>query len=99
MQANITLEIAQNYGLTIQALAYFADLCKDAGNWSGVPLIDIPRGMEKRRGYLTALKKANLLVTEQDEWNGRHSPVWALFTERGAKLAAEIGYSDITAQA
>lgn len=99
MQANITLEIAQNYGLTLESLSYFAKLAGDADNWGGTPLLDIRRDNHAEKGYLTALKKADLLVTEQDEWNGRCRPVWILFTDRGVKLAAEIGYPDIRAQA
>lgn len=94
---NLTAELANSYGLTLGSLQYFAVLAKDAGDWSGIPMVTIED--HRRLGYLTALKKAALIVTEQDEWNGRCRPVWAHFTARGAALAAEIGWTDIEATA
>lgn len=99
MQANITLEIAQNYGLTLQALAYFAKLVEEAKNWGGKPLVNSWRTALADKKHLTACKKAGLLVTQQGEWSISYRPVWALFTARGVKLAAEIGCPGIEVKA
>lgn len=96
MQANITLEIAQTYGLTLENLSYFARRADDAPNWpGGIASVDLWN--DPHKAHLPALEKAGLLETEQEEWNGyrRHpcKPVWVYFTARGKALAAEIGYS------
>lgn len=65
----------------------FTSLAKDAGNWSGVPLLDEISPAEK--GHLTDLKKKGLLTTTQDEDNRKC--FWVTFTDEGVAFAATLG--------
>jgi len=73
--------------LSPEALAYFIELAEDAPDWSGSPLIGGNVEQTKQRdGYLTDLKKKDLLTTQEDEGD-----VWVYFTPAGRGLAAEHG--------
>lgn len=79
------------YKLTEASLLLFLAYARDAGNWSGNPLVGgNVGGTKEQRGNLTQLKRAKLVVTFTDEGN-----TWLRFTERGAALAAEHGITDI----
>ena len=72
--------------LTPDVLALFDELVNDAPNWSGTPLFggnvaDSPAN----KGHLTALKKAGLVRTWQDEDNRKCH--WVSFTDAGDALA------------
>lgn len=76
-----------NANLSAEALNYFLALAADAPNWSGTPMIggNVEQG-EAQNGYLTACKKANLLVTFRDD-----GEAFVEFTEKGAALAEAHG--------
>lgn len=75
--------------LTPGALSLFSALYADARNWSGTPLFGGNVGGSKEScGHLTALKRAKLLRTWQDEDD--RSCQWVEFTEAGHRLAEEI---------
>ncbi len=63
---------------------------KDAGNWSGAPLVGGNVTFTKEdRGNLTQLKIAGLIKTEVDE--DRKDLTWMYFTRSGKELASELG--------
>lgn len=71
--------------ITDRSLELFLDYARDAGNWSGTPLIGgNVGGSREDRGNLTQLKKADLIETFN--WEG---DAWISFTEAGHRLAAE----------
>ncbi|KMV17597.1 hypothetical protein ACT17_15025 [Mycolicibacterium conceptionense] len=73
--------------ITDTSLELFLDYARDAGNWSGTPLIGGNVGGSKEdRGNLTQLKRAGLITTF--EWEGDK---WVDFTDAGRALAAEHG--------
>jgi hypothetical protein len=73
--------------ITVQSLALFLAYAKDAGNWSGQPLVGGNVGGSKEdRGNLTQLKRAKLITTSEDEGN-----TWLRFTEAGKALALSHG--------
>lgn len=73
--------------VTAVSLALFLAYAKDAGNWSGQPLVGGNVGGSKEdRGNLTQLKRAKLITTILDEGN-----TWVSFTEAGKALALEHG--------
>lgn len=73
--------------ITDTSLELFLDYARDAGNWSGTPLIGGNVGGSKEdRGNLTQLKRAGLITTF--EWEGDK---WIDFTDAGRALAAEHG--------
>lgn len=77
--------------ITEQSKALFLAYAKDAGNWSGQPLVGGNVGGSKEdRGNLTQLKKAGLITTEIDD-----GCTWLLFTEAGIAFAADHGF-DVT---
>jgi len=66
--------------------ALFIAYAKDAGNWSGNPLVGGNVGGSKEdRGNLTHLKKLGLVKTWTDEGN-----IWLAFTEEGRRVAREL---------
>jgi hypothetical protein len=69
--------------LTEASLALFIAYAKDAGNWSGTPMIG---GSAADRGNLTDLKKKGLVTTFRDEGCD-----FVCFTDEGIKLAAAHG--------
>lgn len=73
--------------ITETPLALFLDLARDAGNWSGTPLLggNVDIGAEGR-GNITQLKKAGLLTTFAD-----CGDTFAQFTDEGVAVAAEHG--------
>ena len=76
--------------ITAKSLELFLAYAKDADNWSGNPLVGGNVGGTKEdRGNLTQLKKAGLLVTEQDQDD--RSCQWVYFTPAGRELAASHG--------
>ena len=76
--------------ITEASLAVFLAYAKDAGNWSGSPLIGGNVGGGKaERGNLTQLKQAGLIRTEVDS-EERHL-TWLYFTPAGKALAAQHG--------
>jgi len=65
----------------------FMAYARDAGNWSGSPLVGGNVGGSKEdRGNITHLKKLGLVKTDYDEGN-----TWLIFTAKGRKYAAEHG--------
>ena len=73
--------------LSPEALAYFLAHARDAGNWSGSPLVggNVPQ-TKAADGYLTACKKAGVLTTFVDDGDS-----WICFTDAGVALAAANG--------
>lgn len=67
--------------ITITSLDLFLAYAKDAGNWSGTPMIS---GSKAERGNLTQLKRAGLLTTFESD-----GCTFVSFTEAGRQLAAE----------
>lgn len=73
--------------ITDQSLALFLEYARDAGNWSGTPLVGGNVGGSKEdRGNLTQLKKAGLVVTEFDSHDKN---TWLMFTRSGRDLASD----------
>jgi hypothetical protein len=65
----------------------FLAYAKDAGNWSGQPLVGgNVGGTKEQRGNLTQLKQAGLITTFRDEGHD-----WIKFTDSGKQFAAENG--------
>jgi hypothetical protein len=78
---------AAEYGITEKSLEVFIAYAKDAPNWSGTPLVGGNVGGSKQeRGNLTQLKMAGLIVTFKSDGHD-----WLDFTDKGSKLAAELG--------
>jgi len=76
-----------NIELTEASKALFLAYAKDAGNWSGTPLVGGNVGGSKEdRGNLTDLKKKGLITTFRDEGCD-----WLSFTPAGKAYAAELG--------
>lgn len=74
--------------ITAQSLALFLAYARDAGNWSGTPLVGGNVGGSKEdRGNLTQLKRAGLITTNIEDRN----LTWVYFTDAGKALAAEHG--------
>jgi hypothetical protein len=79
--------IMQN--ITDKSLALFLEYARDAGNWSGTPLVGGNVGGSKEDcGNLTQLKKAGLVVTEFDSHDKN---TWLMFTQAGRDLARDHG--------
>jgi hypothetical protein len=73
--------------ITEKSLAVFLAYAKDAGNWSGIPLVGgNVGGTKEERGNLTQLKQAGLIKTQEDEGS-----TWIYFTDAGVSFAAEHG--------
>lgn len=74
--------------ITERSKALFLDYAKDAGNWSGTPLVGGNVGTEKEdQGNLTQLKQAGLLTT----FDGDRREMWIEFTPAGREFAKENG--------
>lgn len=69
--------------ITETSLELFLSYARDAGNWSGTPLVG---GSAAERGNLTQLKKAGLLTTFP--YDGES---FIEFTDAGKTLAAKHG--------
>jgi hypothetical protein len=68
----------------------FIAYAKDAGNWSGTPLVGgNVGGSKEERGNLTQLKQAGLITTQRDEENS--ACTWIYFTDAGKAYAASLG--------
>lgn len=74
----------ETVNLTPASLELFKSLVEDAPNWSGQPLVT---ASPADRGNLTDLKTKNLLYTVEDRGDA-----FAVFTDAGRALAAELGY-------
>lgn len=73
--------------ITERSKELFADYARDAGNWSGNPLVGGNVGGSKEdRGNLTQLKQAGLLATFESDGHK-----WISFTDAGRAFAAELG--------
>lgn len=71
--------------ITPQSLNVFLAYARDAGNWSGTPLVGgNVGGTKEERGNLTQLKQAGLITTFVDE-----GYTWITFTNAGVALAAQ----------
>ena len=70
-----------NAQLTAASAALFMRFAHDAGNWNGMPLLDVSAA---ERGNLTDLKKNGLLTTFRDEGCD-----WVQFTEAGKAFALQ----------
>jgi hypothetical protein len=76
-----------NVNITDASKAVFIAYAKDAGNWSGTPLVGGNVGGSKgERGNLTQLKRAGLINTVRDE-----GCIWIYFTDAGKAYAKELG--------
>ena len=74
--------------ITEKSLALFLAYARDAGNWSGTPLIGGNVGGSKEdRGNLTQLKRAGL-IKSFDDGEGCQ---WIQFTDAGKALALQHG--------
>jgi len=74
--------------LTEKSLELFLDYARDAGNWSGTPLVGgNVGGTAQDRGNLTQLKRAGLLTTFRSSDGER----WIEFSDKGRELAAKHG--------
>lgn len=69
--------------ITKRSLTLFLELAKDAGNWSGTPLL---AGSASDRGNVTQLKAAGLITTLTDR-----GETFVCFTSTGQALAAQHG--------
>lgn len=71
--------------ITAKSLDLFLDLARDAGNWSGTPMVggNVEIGADGR-GNLTQLKRAGLITTFRHDGGG-----FVEFTEDRLTLAAE----------
>lgn len=68
-------------GITNKSLGVFLAYAKDAGNWSGTPLIGgNVGGTKEERGNLTQLKRAKLITTFRDDGCD-----WLCFTDAGKR--------------
>jgi hypothetical protein len=73
--------------ITETSKALFLDYAKDAGNWSGTPLVGGNVDSDnKLRGNLTQLKRAGLVTTMFDD-----GCTWLFFTDAGVEYAASLG--------
>ena len=73
--------------ITETSLKVFLAYAKDAGNWSGTPLIGGNVGGSKEEpGNLAQLKRAGLIQTFRSDGDD-----FVEFTEEGRKLAASHG--------
>jgi hypothetical protein len=73
--------------ITETSLKVFLAYARDAGNWSGTPLVGgNVGGGTAERGNLTQLKQAGLITTFYDE-----GCTWITFTDAGKALAASNG--------
>jgi hypothetical protein len=69
--------------LTDKSLELFLGYARDAGNWSGTPLVGgNVGGTKEERGNLTQLKRAGLLTTFKFD-----GETWIRFTDEGEQLA------------
>jgi hypothetical protein len=74
--------------ITETSKALFLAYAQDAGNWSGMPLVDgNVAGNTALRGNLTQLKRAGLIRTAR----GDKGSTWVLFTPAGIAYAATLG--------
>lgn len=75
--------------ITQDSLTVFLAYARDAGNWSGTPLVGgNVGGSKEERGNLTQLKKAGLITTFNND-----GETWVDFTPQGRGLASEHGIS------
>ena len=73
--------------ITDESKRVFEMYARDAGNWSGTPLVGgNVGGSKEERGNLTHLKRLGLIFTEVDEGN-----VWIYFTSKGVEYAKSLG--------
>lgn len=69
--------------ITERSLALFLDYARDAGEWSGTPLVGgNVGGLPSDRGNLTQLKRAGLVTTFVHDGDA-----WMKFTDAGKSLA------------
>lgn len=83
-----TTQHAATTRITEASRALFLDYARDAGNWSGCPLVGGNVGGDARaqRGNLTQLKRAGLVETQADE-----GQTWLYFTVAGRAFAKSCG--------
>ena len=75
------------FSITETSKVLFLAYAKDAGNWSGQPLVGGNVGGTKEdRGNITQLKKAGLLTTFASD-----GCAWIEFTQAGREFAQEHG--------
>lgn len=86
---------AASPAITPTSLKLFLAYAKDAGNWSGMPLVGgNVGGTPAQRGNLTQLKVAGLITTIEDrDLVNRRVQVntWVKFTRAGVDLAMAHG--------
>jgi hypothetical protein len=79
--------MSTNVDITQASLVLFLAYARDAGNWSGTPLIGgNVGGSVADRGNLTQLKRAGLIETHRASGDA-----WIMFTDAGKALAAAHG--------
>lgn len=77
----------ERLGITYTSFEVFLAYARDAGNWSGMPLVGGNVGGSKQeRGNLTQLKQAGLIKTEISD-----GLTWIVFTDAGKQFASEMG--------
>lgn len=75
--------------ITETSKTLFLAYARDAGNWSGQPLVGgnvSVGGSKEERGNLTQLKRAKLITTFVDD-----GCTWIQFTDAGKAFASENG--------
>jgi len=74
--------------LTPEVISRFLDYARDAGNWSGTPLIGGNVGGDPEdKGYLVNMKKAGLITTFRED----DGTFWLIFTIAGREFAHAHG--------
>lgn len=90
MDAADAAQAAREAKLPENAVKLFDLYAKDAGNWSGMPLVEGNvrlLGDREDRGLLTYLKRAKLVTTFAEEGN-----TWLVFTRAGIVRATARGF-------
>lgn len=81
--------------LTAASHDLFIEFAKDAGNWSGAPLVNGNVEVDKQqRGNLSDLVQKGLVIVDEtdDIVNGRRQiDTWVFFTAAGVEYAAAHG--------
>jgi hypothetical protein len=74
--------------LSERATELFTAYARDAGNWSGNPMVggNVPSNGKSDRGYILALKRQGLITTYTE-----YGCVWIVFTDKGLEYASTLG--------
>lgn len=93
-QTQRELELAARHvRITETSRRVFMAYAKDAGNWSGTPLIGgNVGGTKEEQGNLTQLKQAGLITTHEEHEKGQGIYIWITFTDLGKAYARANGF-------